>query len=68
MQEMTIMKGTPLSFGYMNDVEWVNLVLLVHDLKLLLSNIYVTFNFLFSYLSLSFKQSVLTDDIGILLQ
>jgi len=27
---MTIMKGTPLSFGYMNDVEWVNLVLLVH--------------------------------------
>ena len=45
------MKRTPLSLGYMNVVEWVNLVLLVRDLKLLLANIYVSFNFLFSYLN-----------------
>lgn len=50
---MTRMKRTPLSSSYMFVVKWVNLVLLVNDLKLLLENICDAFNFLFNYLTSS---------------
>lgn len=56
------MKGTPLSLGYMYDVKSVNLELLVHDMKLLLSNIYVTLNFLFICLTLSFTLAAICFD------